>query len=153
MLCRARRVSGNLSTLCKPTSKVLEFPFKPLHFTYTRVAIRVGKPSPFLTGTRSDHTYVWEGQPSYNPTSLKKTVEYLGSTSEWQIWQKNFAAALRACALCRLDLEYFSQIWSTWIDYVNLTVSWRYSRRMCKQSTPGHFFSSAAWERGSPCSP
>ena len=57
MLCRARRVSGNLSTVCEPASKVLEFLFEPLHFAYAGVAICVGKPLPFSTGTRSTRVY------------------------------------------------------------------------------------------------
>ena len=38
MLSCTCRVSGDLSMLCEPASKVLEFPFKPLHFAYTGVA-------------------------------------------------------------------------------------------------------------------
>jgi len=41
----------------EPTSKVREFPFEPLHFTYTGTAVCVGKPSPFSTGTRSACAY------------------------------------------------------------------------------------------------
>ena len=121
MLCRACRVCGNLSTLCEPASKVLEFPLQPLHIAYTGAAICVGKPLPFLTGMRSTHRCEKANLLAI-PHHWRK---------QWNTWIAHLNDRFDRKALQplwghvhvhTLDLEYFVWIWSTWIDYVNLTI-------------------------------
>jgi len=66
-------------------SKVLEFPFEPLHSAYTIVAIMC-----WQTIAAVMRTTLADGKAnlSCNFTSLKRAVEYLDCTSEQQIQQK-----------------------------------------------------------------
>ena len=113
-LCHACRVSGNLSTLCKPTSKVLEFPFEPLHFAYTGVLATVA----VFTNMRSTHKYEKAISHYCNLTLLKKTLEYILGLHFWKTDStKSFAAALRAyaCAWIRPWIFFPDMIHVDWL--------------------------------------
>ena len=89
--------------------------------------------------------------PAILHMSLKRTVEHLGFTTEWQISWKALQPLWVCAHMRRLDLEYCPDMihvyWQR--EPYNFTEIDREWLCMHKQLIPGHFLLSyAAWERG-----